>query len=219
MIQIFIIGSSTVYGVGGENGGWADMVKRTFHQKMYATGGIGEKVEVFNFAKAGAEIKFFIETFPVLINHYGRGGNIITIVSVGGNNIKAENRPDNFVSTLEEYSEQMSALFDTLKMHSDHVVAVGGGYYDESKTNPKDNPLTGGTSYFSNQRKQQFEKRLQGICLDKGVVFIRPDVSEEEWKREYLFRDGLHPNNKGHELIARMVMSEIEKLNLNNNGK
>ncbi len=212
MIQIFIIGSSTVYGVGGEDGGWADMVKRAFHQKMYASGGIGEKIEVFNFAKAGAEIKFFLETYPKLIDLYGRGGKIITIVSVGGNNIKAENRPDNFVSTLEEYVDQMSALFDMLKLHSHHVVAVGGGYYDESKTNPKDNPLTGGTSYFSNQRKQQFEKRLQDICLEKGVVFIRPEVSEEEWKHKYLFSDGLHPNNKGHQLIASKVVGEIEKM-------
>lgn len=35
MTQIFIIGSSSVYGVGAESSGWADLVKQALHRKMY----------------------------------------------------------------------------------------------------------------------------------------------------------------------------------------
>ena len=35
MIQIFFIGSSSIYGVGGESGGYADIVKQSLHKKMY----------------------------------------------------------------------------------------------------------------------------------------------------------------------------------------
>ena len=212
MIQIFIIGSSSVYGVGGENGGWADMVKRAFHKKMFSRGGVGEKYEVFNFGKSGATIDFAEKIFSNMLELYGRGGKLITVVCVGGNNAKAEDRPDNFVSTLEEYTEEMSDFFDTLKKRSATVIAVGGGYYDESKTNPKDNPLTGGKSYLTNKRKQEFERQQELMCGKKQIPFIKVNVSEEEWKREYLSSDGVHPNDKGHTLIAGKVMAEIELL-------
>jgi lysophospholipase L1-like esterase len=129
---------------------------------------------------------------------------------VGGNNAKAEDAPDNFISSIEEYSEQMIKLLDLLKSKSDQVIAVGGGYYDESKVNPKPNPLTGGKSYFSNKRKARFEERFKDLCEEREIVFIEVGVGEEEWKEKYLYEDGLHPNKEGHKLIAEKVLKEIK---------
>lgn len=50
MTQIFILGSSNAYGVGGKDGGWADILKQYLHNKMYGKYGIGEKHELFNFS-------------------------------------------------------------------------------------------------------------------------------------------------------------------------
>ena len=179
---------------------------------MYGEGGIGEKYEIYNFGKPGATIDFVRETFPQQIKQYGRGGKIITIVNVGGNNAKAENEPENFVSTIEEYSKEMGQLLDMLKNKSSHVIAVGSGFYDESKTYPKPNPLTGGKSYFSNQRKQKFQNQFKQLCQERGIVFVGVDVSESEWKAKYLYEDGLHANSKGYEMMANKVLAEIEKL-------
>ncbi len=209
--QVFIIGSSFVYGVGAEKSGWADLVKQFFHQKMYGKDGVGEKYEVFNFGKSGAEIKFAEKLFPILIREYGRKGKIITIVSIGGNNAKAVDSPNNYVSTLEEYTTQMSQLLDLLREKSDVVIAVGGGYYDESKTNPKHNPFTGGRSYFTNKRKKRFEQRFQELCHQKGVIFVGIDTSKEEWQKKYLYKDGLHPNQKGHQYVAKKVIEVLSK--------
>ncbi len=209
MIQVFILGSSYVYGVGAEKSGWADLLKQSIHQKMYGEDGVGEKYEVYNFGKSGAEIKFVQKTFPQQFEQYSRGGKIITILSVGGNNTKAENKPDNFISTPEEYSEQMEKLLDLLKNRSSQVIVVGSSFYDESKTNPKSNPLTGGKSYFSNQRKEIFESKLKKICAQKQITFIDIDVSQSEWQEKYLSNDGLHPNQTGHELIAKKILAKI----------
>lgn len=178
---------------------------------MYDEGGVGEKYEVYNLGKSGATIDFVKKTFPGQLEQYGRGERVITIVSVGGNNAKAENEPDNFVSTIEEYSEQMAELLDLLKNKSKQVIAVGGGYYDddESKTNPKPNPLTGGKSYFSNERKARFETKFKEICKEKGITFVEVEVGEQEWKDKYLFEDGLHPNQKGHQLLADKILRVI----------
>jgi len=209
MIQIFFIGSSTIYGVGGENGGWADIVKQKLHNMMYGENGVGEKYEIYNFGKSGATIDFVQDTFPQQLKQYGRGGKIITIVNVGGNNAKAENKPDNFVSTIDEYSKEMGQLLDMLKEVSSHVIVVSSGYYDESKTNPKSNPLTGGKSYFSNTRSQKFQRRFMELCKERKLVFIGVDVSEQEWKEKYIYEDGLHANRKGHGMMAGKVLAKI----------
>lgn len=214
MTQIFILGASGVYGVGAEQASWADLVKQAFHKKMYSAHGTGEKYEVYNFGKSGAKIDFVLKAFPALLKAYGRGGKIITILALGGNNAKAENEPDNYVSTLEGYRQEMATLLDLLKKLSSHVIAVGGGFYDEAKTNPKHNPLTGGKSYFNNQRKQQFEACFKELCQEREIPFVNPDVTEDVWKKSYLFSDGLHANQSGHKLISEKVLLQLGKLNL-----
>jgi lysophospholipase L1-like esterase len=173
---------------------------------------VGEKYEVFNFAKSGATAKFVIETFPSQLEQYGRGGKIISIVYVGGNNAKAEGTSDNFVSTIEEFNEEMTDLLELLKKKSSHFIAVGSGYYDESKVNPKSNPLTGGKSYFKNARKREFETRFKKLAEERNMPFIEVGVDEEEWKEKYLYMDGLHPNQAGYRLIADKILTELDKL-------
>lgn len=210
MVQIFFLGSSSTHGVGGANGGYADIIKQKLHQKMYGAGGVGEQYEIYNFGKSGATIDFVYDTFPQQLEQYGRGSQIITILNVGGNNAKAENTPDNFVSTIEKYSEEMGQLLDMLKDKSTHVIAVGSGYYDESKTNPKPNPLTGGKSYFSNERSQEFQQQFKKLCEDRDIAFVGVGVSEQEWKDKYLYEDGLHANKAGHEFMSKKVLAQLE---------
>jgi len=40
MKQIFIFGASIVYGVGGKQGGWADLLKKEFHSQIYFQQGL-----------------------------------------------------------------------------------------------------------------------------------------------------------------------------------
>lgn len=210
--QIFILGSSSAYGVGSASAGWGDLIKQYLHSNMYGAAGVGEKYEVYNFAKSGATVDFVKETFPQQLAKYSRGYKSIVLVSVGGNNAKAEDEPENFVSTPEEYKKEMGSLFTMLKQHTGAVVFVGGGYVDEKKTNPKPNPLTGGRSYFSNERRSQFAEITKQLCREHDIMFAGVSISEEEWFKEYIYKDGLHPNDKGHRLIFETVRTELEKM-------
>jgi len=212
MAQIFIFGSSGAYGVGSQTGGWADLLKQALHTKMYSAQGVGEKYELYNFAKPGAPIEFVLETFKYQLEKYKRSGKVIILVSVGGNNSKAEDEPNNFISTIEEYQKEMFQLLTELKNNADEVIFVGSGCVDESKTNPKPNPLTGGKSYFSNERRLKFENVLNQICSNLGIKFIKTGIGNEEWIEKYLSDDGLHSNQLGHKLIADNVWVEIEPL-------
>ncbi|MBU0976200.1 MAG: hypothetical protein ABIE03_05675 [Patescibacteria group bacterium] len=80
-----------------------------------------------------------------------------------------------------------------------------------AKTNPKQNPLTGGKSYFTNKRRKMFENQLKILCRKKGVDFIEIRMNEDEWKKKYLYEDGLHLNQKGHNLIGKKILKKLEK--------
>lgn len=211
MTQIFIFGSSNAYGVGGTQGGWADLLKQYLHTKMYGAGGIGEKHELYNFGKPGAKAQFVKRTFPQQLSQYRNKGKVIAILSVGGNNAKAETTPENFVSTPDEFSVLMSDLIADIKNNVDALYVLGYRPYDESKTSPKPNPLTGGQSYFNNDRRAAFQDILENICKKEGVEFIGLSVSEDEWIKNYLFEDGLHPNDAGYKLICNDIIARIEE--------
>jgi lysophospholipase L1-like esterase len=212
MTQVFILGSSMVYGVGGSHGGWADLIKQHLHQKMYGDDALGEKYEIYNFGKSGATIDFVKDTFMSQLGAYGRKQKTVIVLAVGGNNTKAEEQPDNFVSTPEEYEKEMRELLALLKENSDGLIFVGSNnYVDETKTNPKRNPLTGGRSYFTNSRRQKFAGIVKQICADLDVTLVDVTVEKEKWLSSYIYKDGLHPNDAGHQLIFEAIKPALDK--------
>ena len=179
---------------------------------MYSKLGTGERCELYNFAKPGEPISFVLDTYKYQFEKYKRNGKVIILVSTGGNNSKAENEPDNFVSTPEQYHDEMFQLLTELKKNADAVMFVGTGTVDESKTQPKFNPLTGEKSYFSNARRALFEKILSQICMEIGITFIQTEIENKEWIEKYLSSDGLHPNQAGHQLIADKIWTFLVPL-------
>lgn len=211
--QIFILGASIVYGVGGESGGWADRVKRCLHERMYGPDGIGEQYEVYIFAKPGATIEFVEETCQAQIAAFKReAANTVAVVSVGLNDTKAEGEPDNYVSSIVEYRFAMASLLKRLRSNVDSVIAVGYTPVDETKTTPFSSPISNGPLYFSNDRISKFNDAFQQVCEAQEVPFIDMVVDLEEWQREHLSRDGLHPNDRGHEAIFHRVMPVIASI-------
>lgn len=212
MKQIFILGASSVYGVGAEKDGWGDLVKSYVHGKLYAPNGPGETAEVFNFAKAGSTVEFVTDTFPWLCKHYQRGPDLVTLISVGGNDAKAVNAPDNYVCTPEDFKEKIMRLCTLLKDYSSRVIFVSNGYVDESKVSPKPSPFgDGNVSYFTNKRRGQFNAITKEVCDSMGFDFVAVDCNEITWTQRYLYKDGLHPNQAGYQLVFEALKPRLDE--------
>jgi lysophospholipase L1-like esterase len=211
MKQIFLFGASGVYGVGGNDGGWGDILKRQLHQRMFAEGGMGEIAHVYNFGKSGAVTQFVIDNFESQIDQYALpGDDVIIVLSMGRNDSKAKNDPTNYVSTLEDYGCTMRVLIEAMQSRASRLIVVGATPVDESKTAPKADPISGGTSYFYNERIRQFDDALRVLCDELGITYVKFDIDEQDWIANYLWQDGLHPNNKGYQYICDKVMDVIE---------
>ncbi|HEX7963954.1 MAG TPA: SGNH/GDSL hydrolase family protein [Candidatus Saccharimonadales bacterium] len=213
MKQIFILGASSVYGVGAERDGWGDLVKSYVHSRMYGEDGPGETAEVFNFAKAGSTVEFVAETFHWICDNYQRGPELITLISVGGNDAKAQNTPDNYVCTPEAFREKITNLCQVLKAKSQHVIFVSNGYVDEAKVSPKPSPFgDGNVSYFTNERRSQFNAITKEICEASGFEFVVVDCDKDIWIAKYLYKDGLHPNQAGYEMVFEALKPKLNKV-------
>ena len=210
MKQFFVMGASSVYGVGAENG-WADLVKTYLHTKMYGPSSIGERYEIFNFSKSGSTIEFIASNFDWIYRNYHRpDAELVILISVGGNDAKAEGRPDNFVCSPEDFRKKIVSLIQSLQEHATQIAFVGNGFVDDTKTNPKASPFDGGKSYFTNERRSLFNSITKEVCEDNGIRFIVANVEQSYWIKNCHYDDGLHPNQKGYEEVFKALKPTID---------
>ena len=213
MTQIFIFGASVAYGAKAEKAGWADLLKQSLQAKMYSEHSFGEQYELYNFAQPGAKAEFVLVTHADQLKFYRRSGKIIAIVCVGGNNIKAENKPNIFTSSVKEYGQVMAQLLKKLSDTVDELIVLPSLVaVDESKTKPESDPRTGVRSYFSNDRIVLFNQELKKLSDEVGARYVAIDVSPKEWAEKYLYADGLHPNQAGHQYIFETVIKVVDEL-------
>jgi len=211
--QIFILGASITYGVGGSDGGWADMVKREMHRRQYSKfDESNEHYEVYNFAKPGMTVGDVLGSMSTDIGYRRRDNEkAVIILSVGMNNTKSMNSPEDYVSTDASYKNNLVELLDAAKKVTDKVIFVGYTPVDEKITAPRISPFTGEKTYFSNSRIKEFNDICKTVCEDKGVmhVDIFDKAVSENWNDCLV--DGVHPDAGGHEWIFKQLKPVLEK--------
>lgn len=216
MKTVLMFGASITHGVGGEQGGWADMVKADLHQKMYGSANPGESCTVYELGIPGNSSRDVVGRFEAETLARVPQKNpeqTFIIFSAGTNDSKATNKSDNYLYSPDEYTTNVRAFIRLAKEHAAHILCVGIVPVDQSKTNPKQNPLTGSMSYFTNGRIKRFEDALVAACKQESVDCVPLfDYVPKDWAEHYLFADGLHPNAKGHQWIYDTVKSHIDKI-------
>ena len=208
MAQILFFGASSVQGVGDSEGGWVERLKRELHQVMYGTEGTGEKHAIFNLGIAGNTAEMVLRRFKQETESRVRTGQeIIFVFAVGTNDSKATDSRDNQLFTVEQFQQNLVTLLDEAKTYSDKLILVGITPTDDAKTQPK------GSSYFSQQRVKAFDQAATAASQSHTVpkVEIFDDFLAQDWK-SLLYEDGLHPNAKGHALIAQKVQPYLWKM-------
>lgn len=209
MKNILIFGASGLHGVGGERGGWADRLKAALHKDMYGAGGAGEFCEVYELGIPGTTLSDMLARFEAEVRarvHQPDPDQTYIIFSCGANDAKAVDQIDNHPISAEDFAANVHAFIHLAKDYSNHIVGVGIVPVDESKTSPKESPVSGRLSYFSNQRLKQFEDAFAQVCGAEQVQFVPLfDSVPADWAQTHLWRDGLHPNDHGHDWIHEKV--------------
>lgn len=180
---------------------------------MYGSDLLGELHEVYNLGVPGATIGDMLERVEVILKTSQKPGRkTISVLQGGANNAKAIDDPDNYVSTPEEYKKEVIEIFKIVQDASDKVICMGLCPMDQSKVMPiiKDREKNKKV-YFPNDRIAHFEKILGETANSLGIEFLPlfDEAEEAGWIKKYQFRDGIHPNDQGHEWLLQKVWPRI----------
>ncbi|HZM64343.1 MAG TPA: GDSL-type esterase/lipase family protein [Candidatus Saccharimonadales bacterium] len=216
MKTLLVFGASITHGIGGEQGGWVDKLKNWLHQEMADVHGAGLQCAVYELGVIGNTTRdivgrFEVETLARIEQKDPK--NTYILFSAGTNDSKASSKPDNYLYTPDEFATNAQAFIRLAKEYANHVWCVGLVPVDQAKVHPKRNPLTGGTSYFENQRIHRFEEALALACKTEKIPCITLfDTAPTDWTKQYLTADGMHPNDAGHQWIFEQVRPKLRTI-------
>lgn len=207
MKYLFFFGASYVHGVGAVHGSWPDIFKGEAHARMYGPAPAGEACQVYELGVPGATSQHLLDRMGNELHSRVHDGtskdDVYIVLHTGINDCKAIDRPDNFLMDAAAFRDIVQQIVDVARQYSAHVILLGLPLLDESRNNPKINPITGNESYFTNARVREFDDTLRQVSSEMGVVYV-PLIERlpADWLEKYAYRDGLHPNDLGYQWIA-----------------
>jgi len=112
---------------------------------------------------------------------------------------------------LADYRNNLNQILAVACQHTDRLLVVGLPPVDEDETNPW--LLSTDDLRMTNDRLREYDDAARTLCAEQDIPFT--SVMEKflrAMQDEKLLADGVHPNERGHELIAEIVRPEIAKL-------
>ncbi|MDP2667048.1 MAG: SGNH/GDSL hydrolase family protein [Candidatus Diapherotrites archaeon] len=208
MTHILVFGDSTTYGAWDKKGGWVSRIREKLDQKNIPN---NKYLLIYNLGISGGTttglVKRFESEAKIRLDDDPTEQNIF-IFSGGGNDaIWLPKKKQNKVA-LPIFKRNIRRLIKMTRRYSDKMVFLGIKPCDESKVDPI--PWYPKGSY----RLKQFEKyneALKKICMEEKVYFVNAFAILNNKTFISTLNDGIHPNNKGHQLIEKIVWAALNK--------
>lgn len=207
-MRILIFGDSIVYGGWDSHGGWADRLKRDYHQKYIETKdhanhchqtlnlGIGGDTTDGLRKRIESEITARISpSWPLAI-----------VISIGTNDSRGVDTPDNTQVPAERFKENTQAIIDSARKFTDRILFVGCLPMEVEELPFKN-------LFFNRSDIKRYDEIITEITRQNGVQKIETfdEFVQQDLSKLYS-HDKLHPNDAGHELIYSLVKPELDKL-------
>jgi lysophospholipase L1-like esterase len=198
--RIIVIGASSVYGrVDLNSGGWVGRLRKWHESKA-------PRNAVFNLGIGGDTTVDFLKRLKP--ESQARRPDLI-IISIGLNDarrIGSSAGPNN--TPKLKFQQNVRKIIETAKSITPKVVFVDVYPIDDSKTAPIP---WGNNEYYLLSDVQEYRNLAKKIVISEKVPFL--DIWSGWAKKGYknlLYKDGLHPNDKGHQEIFLKLRNFLE---------
>lgn len=207
MAQILCFGDSITYGMWDSAGGWVTRIRKTIDKKI-ADSDYLEWHEVFNLGVSGNfTTDLLVRLEPELKARLLIEPKSVAIIGIGINDTKFGKNET--VSTPQKYLKQLGQIQKILAGYTKEQIYLG--------LTPVDENIYGSGRWlnkrqaFSNKRIQEFDNELIKHCRAFGAIYIPLFDEFLQAGHINLLQDGIHPNNAGHSLIAKLVEPVVLK--------
>ncbi|MEK6849692.1 MAG: GDSL-type esterase/lipase family protein [Nanoarchaeota archaeon] len=185
-----IWGDSITWGAWDRKlGGWAARLGLKLNNATY---------EVYNLGVSGDTTVGVLDRFPV--EAYIRNPTQI-LIAIGVNDLRRDRTGKQHTSPAF-FVQNLNQIFSLAKKYTKKVAAVEIAHLDDTITQPV--PWNKDASY-SNAEAAHFNALLRNVAKKHGVKTIPVIITDND------LDDGIHPNEKGHEKIAKTILAFLKK--------
>lgn len=203
-MRVLVFGDSITYGAWDTEAGWVERIKRQAHKQTVQSQG-SNKLQIINLGIGGDSSTKILKRMPAEIEtRYSASWPFVFVITFGAND---ERSIDGKIETpIEQFKTNVQAIIDLAKQHTDKILFIGIPPIGKSVVEFK------GQEY-SDERVQQYEQQMQAIVENADLPFvpIRPVFEQAGLDTLYAY-DNIHPNNKGHQLIADTVEPKLREI-------
>lgn len=208
MSQILVFGDSISFGMWDSKGGWVARIAEICTSKV-----VESKCElyfpVYNLSIPGNTTDDLIARFdPEMTQRLNDEQETYIIFAIGMNDSHYLHDLNKHMIPIEDFEKNLEKLIQMARKFTHKILFVGLTSVDESKTDPL---------YWMEERSYrnnaviQYDQAIRKVAGEHKLEFV--DVFREFSKGkglEYL-SDGLHPNERGHQLMFEIVKEALTK--------
>lgn len=209
MAKLFFIGDSITAGAWDDRGGWAGRLigQILAKSKTSENKNQGFYCMPYNLGVSGDTAPDVLRRLEkeVTARVYGGADNdtIQLVFAFGVNDSIYDTAAQTNCYVDKEFEDDFHAIMEVAKKFTANISFIGLLPVDEARVNPV--PWVEGRAY-TNKNIQHFNHMIENLCAKHNVAFLPlfdkwsalPDIND-------YFSDGLHPNSKGHALMAQQI--------------
>lgn len=203
-MRVLVFGDSIAYGAWDEQGGWVDRIKRTAHTKTIKSKGTN-KLQIINLGiGSDTSTKILNRIKSETESRYSASWPFIIIISFGTNDCRKNN--GKIETPIKQFESNVKNIISIAKQYSNKILFVEAP------------PIAEPTVMFKGQEYSddlivKYNDCTKVIVQDANLQFVQvhPIFKETGLDKLYCY-DKLHPNNKGHQLIANIVQPYLDTL-------
>lgn len=205
---IWVFGDSIEYGAYDTLGGWVQRLRTYLDTRGFKERG-KYYCEVYNLGIPKGETTNDLKK-RILTDAEARKWDAerVSIISIGINDSALLNNIEGNWVNIEDYQENLNEIIEKAKIFSNKVIFVGITLVDEEMTNPL--PWDKRISY-KNFVIRKYNKAMRDVADRNKLVFIDliSELEKVNWKN--MLRDGVHPNDDGHQLMFEIIKNRLEE--------
>lgn len=202
-MRVLVFGDSIAFGGYDSQGGWVDRIKHRYIQD-YING--RKRHAIINLGIGGDVSTRLVDRIDSSIaSATVSSKTIAAVVSIGVNDSRLVGEQGVPETTEEAYEAALQQIFTKLSAATDRILVVG-----LTRINAK-RDLVIEEFVYNNEQIARYDDILKRVAADFHATYI--DVSAGlEGNSELYFADNLHLNYAGHELLAKTISPELEKM-------
>lgn len=207
-MRVLIYGNCVTQGFYDEYGGWATrLINGYLAEEIAKKNGAPT---LFNLGISGDTTQNVLDRFEAETSaRIDKSGDNALLFAIGTNDTIYRNQ--DYENSPEKFKVQLDSLLAKARHYTNKILFVSLFPVIDNLLQPFPWSSTG--KCYSTERMRLFNDVLVKFCDENELPIVDLwNIFNGQEDLNGLFYDGLHPNNKGHELISNIVKPKLELL-------